>query len=255
MRKMVSILLLAILSMGTLTFMANVTSADVQTEGTWVQMRGFLTQWGTADVFGWIGAVAGMVDDNGTYYEWAKAHAVWSEDILRLGCTEPPIENFTFTGYGASLINTTDVSLDLESTVFTILGYWDVIKITTTVTVLTDENGDIIEVYWEYTIEKIVENAAGELQASLYPDSVVELNITGIDTLSGTIEFLNIMYHEIKICDTSCDNKVDIVDLVHVAKRYNSVPGIWNYEHAIDVNFDNIIDVGDLTTIAVNIEG
>ncbi|RLI17886.1 hypothetical protein DRO44_02510, partial [Candidatus Bathyarchaeota archaeon] len=64
MRKMVSILLLAILSMGTLAFMANVANADVQTEGTWVQMRGFIIHWGSTEVFGWIGAVAGMENNN-----------------------------------------------------------------------------------------------------------------------------------------------------------------------------------------------
>ena len=64
------------------------------------------------------------------------------------------------------------------------------------------------------------------------------------------------MYYKIKICDIAGDDKVvNIIDLVHVAKRYNSVPGLWNYDHTIDVNFDNIIDIGDLTTIAVNIEG
>ena len=253
MKKMVSILLLAILSMGTSAFMANVANADVQTEGTWVRMRGFITHWGSTEVFGWIGAVAGMVNNNGTYYEWAKAHAVWSEDIFGLNCTEPRLENFTFTCYGASLISTTDVSL--EGTLFTILGYWDVVQITTNVTVVTDENGYITDISWDYTIEKIVENATGELQASLSPPTV-ELNIAGIDTLSGTVQFLNIMYHKIKICNIAGDDKVvNIVDLVHVAQRYNSVPGLWNYDHTIDVNFDNIIDIGDLTTIAVNIEG
>jgi len=51
------------------------------------------------------------------------------------------------------------------------------------------------------------------------------------------------------------DGKVDIVDLVRVAKRYRAAPGIWIYDRMIDVNFDNIIDIGDLTTIAANIEG
>jgi hypothetical protein len=257
MRKIVSMLLLAILGVSSLSFMANFANAGVQIEGTWVQMRGFMTQWGSNTVFGWIGAVAGMVNRSGTYHEWARAHAVWSYDKPRLNCTEPPIENFTFTCYGARLVNTTDVSL--EGTLFTISGYWNVVRITTTVTVLTDETGHIIKVYWEYTVEKIVENATGELQVSLTPPEF-ELSITGIDTLSGIVKLLNIKYQEIEICDISGpngvpDGKVDIVDLVRVAKRYRAVPGIWNYDHTIDVNFDNIIDIGDLTTIAANIKG
>jgi hypothetical protein len=253
MRKMVSPVLLAILGVSTLGFMANMgNAAGVDIEGTWVHMRGFITQWGSSSVYGWVGAVAGMVNKSSTYYEWAKAHAVWSEDVFRLNCTGPPTENFTFTCYSARLVNMTDVSL--EGTSFTISGYWDVAKITISVTIIKNESGEVIKISWEYTIEKIVENAEGQLQASLTPPEFV-LNITGIDPLSGIVNFISIKYKEIKICDISGDDKVNIVDLVKVAKRYQSVPGIWCYEHSMDVNFDNVIDIGDLTTIAANIEG
>jgi hypothetical protein len=253
MRKMVSIVLLAVLGVSTLGFMAGTgNAAGVSIEGTWVHMRGFITQWGSKSVYGWVGAVAGMVNKSGTYYEWARAHAVWSEDVFRLNCTGPPTENFTFTCYGAKLVNMTDVSL--EGTSFTISGYWDVAKITVSVTVIKDESGEIIKVSWEYTIEKIVENAEGQLQASLTPPEFV-LSITGIDPLSGNVRFISVKYKEIKICDVSGDGKVNIVDLVKVAKRYRAVPGIWCFDHSMDVNFDNVIDVGDLTTIAANIEG
>lgn len=248
MKKILSVLLLAILGISSLTFIANVANADVKVEGTWVHIKGYITQWGSTEVFGWIRAIAGMVDRNGTYYEWAKANAVWSEDTFRLNSTDPPTENYTFTCYGASLTNTTDISLN--DTTFAILGYWDIINITTIVTVLTDENGHV-KISWEYSIEKIIENAAGELWVS---PPVVELSITGIDTLSGTIHSLDISYHEIEICDASCDGKVNIIDLVRAAKRYRCVPGIWNYDHTIDVNFDNVIDIGDLTTIAAHME-
>jgi len=253
MRKMVSILLLAIFGVSALGLMAKTgNAAGVSIEGTWVHMRGFITNWGSNNVYGWVGAVAGMVNKNGTYYEWARAHAVWSEDVFRLNCTEPPTGNFTFTCYGARLVNMTDISL--EGTSFTISGYWDVARITVSVTVIKDESGEVIKISWEYTIEKIVENAEGQLKASLTPPKFV-LSITGIEPLSGIVKFISIKYKEIKICDMSGDGKVNIVDLVKVAKRYRAVPGIWCYEHSMDVNFDNVIDIGDLTTIAANIEG
>jgi hypothetical protein len=253
MRKIVSIVLLAILGVSTLGFLANTgNAAGVNIEGTWVQMRGFITQWGSSSVYGWVGAVAGMVNKSGAYYEWARVHAVWSEDVFRLNCTEPPTGNFTFTCYGARLVNMTDVSL--EGTLFTVSGYWDVAKMTVSVTVIKNESGKVIKISWEHTIEKIVENAEGQLQASLAPPEFV-LSITGMDPLSGVVKFISIEYKEIKICDMSGDGKVNIVDLVKVAKRYRAVPGIWCYEHSMDVNFDNIIDIGDLTTIAANIEG
>ena len=69
MRKMVSIVLLAVLGVSTLGFMANIgNAAGVNIEGTWVHMRGFITQWGSKNVYGWVGAVAGMINKNGTYY-------------------------------------------------------------------------------------------------------------------------------------------------------------------------------------------
>ncbi|MBS7620885.1 hypothetical protein KEJ32_02010 [Candidatus Bathyarchaeota archaeon] len=253
MRKIVSIVLLAILGVSTLGFLTNLGSAaGVQIEGTWVHMRGFITQWGANSVFGWVGAVAGMVDKSGAYYEWARAHAVWSEDVFGLNRTEPPIENYNFTCYGARLVNMTDVNL--EGTSFTLSGYWDVAKITVSVTIIKDESGEVVKISWEYTIEKIVENAEGQLQASLTPPKFT-LSIAGIDTLSGTVKFIIIKYKEIEICDISGDGKVNIIDLVKVAKRYRAVPGLWCYEHSMDVNFDNVIDIGDLTTIAANIEG
>jgi len=254
MRKIVSIVLLAILGVSTLGFLTNLGAASTQIEGTWVHMTGFITQWGPKSVFGWVGAVAGMVNINGTYHEWAKAHAVWSEDIFRINCTEKPTGNYTFTCYGARLVNMTDVSL--VGTSFTISGYWDVDKISVSVTVIKDESGEVVKISWQYEIEKVVENAEGQLQASLNPP-VFTLSIAGIDTLSGTVKFISILYREMeikmKMYDVTNDGKVNIRDLVRVAKRYRAVPGLWCYEHSMDVNFDNVIDIGDLTTIAVNI--
>ncbi|MEM2518246.1 MAG: hypothetical protein QXI71_06505 [Candidatus Bathyarchaeia archaeon] len=253
MRKIVSMILLTILGVSTLGFLLNNSyAAGVEIEGTWVHMRSLITQWGSNNVFGWVGAVAGMVNNSGTYYEWARAHAVWSEDVCRLNCTEPPTENYTFTCYGTKLVNMTDVNL--EGTSFTISGYWDVAKITVSVTIIKDESGEVVNIIWEYEIEKIVENAEGQLQASLTP-AAFTLSIAGIDALSGTVKFISIRYRAIKICDMSGDGKVNIIDLVKVAKRYRAVPGLWCYEHSMDVNFDNVIDIGDLTTIAANIEG
>ena len=52
-------------------------------------------------------------------------------------------------------------------------------------------------------------------------------------------------------------DEVDLIDLVKLAKRYRAVPGVRFTEetHHMDFNFNNEIDIGDLTTLAANIEG
>jgi hypothetical protein len=51
------------------------------------------------------------------------------------------------------------------------------------------------------------------------------------------------------------DGKVNINDLVKMAKRYKAVPGTRGYSLDFDFNGAGMIDIGDLTTLAANIEG
>jgi len=81
------------------------------------------------------------------------------------------------------------------------------------------------------------------------------LDIKGIPLLRGFVLKYDVRFVAIKICDFNDDGKVDLIDLVRVAKRYRAVPGLPSYVHELDVNFDEVIDVGDLTTVAANIEG
>jgi len=255
MRRSIAIVLLVML--GTAAFIPSLAGADLQFEGTWVRMRGIITQWGSEPVFGWIGAHAGMVNANGTYREWARAHATWSKDRPKLNCTEPPKENFTFTCYAARLINSTEISLDHPPYDFYISGFWNVVKITTTITIIVDETGQLISINFNRTFERILTEAQGELRVFLNPPRF-ELSIEGMDLLSGFVALFVIKHVEIKMCDINNDGKVDLRDLVRIAKRYRAVPGLWSYNHEtheMDFNLNDEIDIGDLTTVAANIEG
>ncbi len=255
MKKIISAVLLAMLGIGSFGFIANLVGAETQFQGTWVRMRGFVTQWGPDPVFGWINAHAGMVDKNGTYNEWARVHATWSYDRPRLNCSEPPPpENFTFTLYAAKLVNTTDVALDQPGYNFYVSGLWNVGRITTTVTFITDESGQVISVTFTRQLESILTEAQGELRV-FANWTLFELSIEGIDLLSGIVRFSIIRQIEIKVSDINDDGKVDLIDLVRVAKRYRTVPGLFNYDHEMDMNFNDEIDIGDLTTVAAQIEG
>lgn len=250
MSKGIAVIMLAMLAMGSFSFIPSLASAGTEFEGTWVRVRGIITQWGSDPVFGWIGAHAGMVNANGTYREWARVHAIWSYDRPRLNCTKPPTENFTISFYTARLVNTTGVALDYSGYDFYVSGLWNVANIT--ITVLVDENGTLIS--FTRTFEPIVTNATGELQV-FDAWTKFELNITGIDLLKGFAMRAFITHVEIKICDMNDDGKVDLIDLVRVAKRYRTVPGCFHYNLDMDLNCDGVIDIGDLTTCAANIEG
>lgn len=256
MRRMMTIIFLAVLGMSSFSFIINISSADTQVQGTWVRMRGIIKQWDSDPVFGFVEAHAGMVDKNGTYREWARVHAIWSNETHRLNCTgiRPPPENFTLTHYSARLVNLTDVAFNYSGYDFYISGLWNVIKITTTFTVIQKED-KTLNTNFNRTFESVAINASGELGVLLYPEFQFELNIKDVGKLTGAVIFWFIRHIEIKVCDVDDDGKVDIIDLVRVARRYRTAPGMFNYDQKFDFNFDDVIDIGDLTTVAANIEG
>jgi hypothetical protein len=67
-------------------------SADTTIEGTWVRMRGMVTDYGDDPAFGWICAHAGMVNKNGTYHEWARVHTTWSTPPHRHRLQSTPLD-------------------------------------------------------------------------------------------------------------------------------------------------------------------
>jgi len=253
MRRSIAVVMIAMMTIGSFALIPSLASADTQFQGLWVRVGGIITQWGNTSVFGRIGAYAAMINANGTYHQWARAHAIWTTETHRLNCSGPPPvpENFTFSFYAAGLVETSAIKLNFTHVY--ISGLWNVIKIT--ITILVDEAGALIS--FTRTFEPIVTNATGFLYVFPNPNFgyVFVLSIEGIDMLSGIIVGCKWSYWEIKICDVAGDDdKVTLHDLVKVAKSYRTVPGLWNYNHDVDFNFDNKIDMGDLTTVAANME-
>jgi hypothetical protein len=249
MRRSVAATLVTILAIGSLCLIPNFASGDAQYEKLWIRMRGMITQWGSTPVFGWVGANARYVNANGTHHEWASVYVIWSPTPRRLNCTEPPIENFTFVFYTARLVNNTQIHLNYSGFDLIISGLWNVFKITTTINV--SEDGTLIDI--AHTFEPVVLDALGELRVFANGHQF-EIGIEGIDLLSGFVVSWAVRYVEIKICDLNDDGKVDLVDLVRVARRYGKMPGLFDYDLDADFNFDGKIDIGDLTTVAASIE-
>jgi len=253
MRKTIAVLMLSMLAISSFGFIPSLAKADAQMQSLWIRTRAIITHWGDTPVFGWLGAHVRMLNANGTYHEWARAHAVWSENVPRINCTEPPTENITLICYAAHLVNTTDVKLNGTDYDLLITGLWNAVKITTSI--YFDENGTFLG--YERLFDDVVTGAPGTLRffGIQRPYEAFMLAIEGIPMLRGIVVAVFIRYVEIKICDVDGNGKVDIIDLVRVARRYRTIPGLPGFDPEADLNLDDAIDLGDLTTLAANIEG
>lgn len=82
-----------------------------------------------------------------------------------------------------------------------------------------------------------------------------KISIEGIDTLKGFVFMYTIRAMMVKMCDIDNDGKVDVIDLVRMARRFRAMPALGEYDFEMDFNCDYKIDIGDLGTLAANIEG
>lgn len=249
MRKTIVAALLGFIVIGSLGLMPALANADTQIQTLGIRMRGIVTTWGTDPAFGWMNVNARLINNNGTQKEWAGVQALWSLDRPKLNCTQPPTENITFVIYTARLVNSSLISLNYSTYNLYISGTWNVDKITTSVFV--DENGHFL--YATKTLERLLTGAPGELRV-IQNWMRFELAIEGIPTLSGFVSMHRIAFVEIKLCDLNDDGKVDLLDIIRVAKAWRAVPGTPRYNVDADFNFDCEINLADLTTLAANIE-
>ncbi|UCH32427.1 MAG: hypothetical protein JSV05_03345 [Candidatus Bathyarchaeota archaeon] len=251
MYKKITVFMLALLAIG--NFIPAIAQAeDVSIQKTWVRMRGRITQWGASPAFGWICAHAKLVNVTDISREWAAARAIWTQHQPMVS-THPPTENFTISFFITKLIDTTLVELNYSGYDFYISGLWNVYNVTFAYYV--DGSGNLLG--FSMTLEALIIQGEGEL-CVLNDWHDFQLRIDGIDLLSGDVIMYAVGQWEIKICDVNGDGvgdgKVDIHDLVRVARRYGSMPGLGSYDIEMDFNFDFRIDIGDLTTLAANIE-
>lgn len=250
MRKIIAVVTLAMLVIGAIAFVPTFANADTQFDSLWAKLRGVITKWGDASYFGWLKADVHVVNINGTIREWARVDAIWSNETRRLNVTEDPVGTFTFSFYTARLVNTSIISFNSSGFDFYVSGLWNVWRVTTTLTI--DENDTLVS--FTRAVEPVVSQAQGELRVPAHTGRF-ELSITGIDMLSGFLWAVQIQFKEIKLFDLTGDGKVTIHDLVRVARRYGSVTGMRAYDFEMDFNLEGKVTIGDIATVATNIEG
>ena len=212
---------------------------------TYVMMQGTITTFGgEPTAYGWCTARAFIG-------EWAKVNVFWIPATPLPSFGEPTTENFTYSFYMARLDNGT-AELNYSGYDLYISGLWDVYNVT-------------FGYYGELrnsTTEVILQNVSGELMVSGNWTNLT-ISIQGLDSLEGVVIFHIERSMPIPVGDVTGDPEegetgipdceVDVWDLVHIAKAYGTSPGMERYDFSLDLNLDFVIDIYDLTTIAVHI--
>ena len=154
-----------------------------------------------------------------------------------------PATHFEFTLYVVRLVNASVVALNYSSNDFYISGLWDVYNITWTY--FGEHN-------FTMTVKPAVVNETGEFNVTNFWKEFT-LDITGLELISGKVSFLCYRSFVVPLGDVNGDYVVDIFDLVHVAKRYRTTPGMTEFDFDLDFNDNFEIDIYDLTTIGANL--
>jgi hypothetical protein len=219
---------------------------------TWVHVVGPVMQYGNEPAMGWLNAHAMITNVT----QLAKAHVFWMPMPKFTPGSWPELTNVTYSFYHASLINASIVAVNYTGYDFYVKGLWTVCNVTFIY------SGEKFE-HCEETTTVVRQNATGELKVSPLNFTV---SLAGFNDVKGLVWRLDIWHWTILEWNLDGDvsgpnngqpdGKVDIWDLVAVAKHIGMTPGFGQGIHDLqdveqyDVNFDCHVDVYSLVTVA-----
>ena len=129
------------------TGMMSVTNRPVS--ASWIRINGAIDQWGTTDARGQLQTQArtALLQSSDTR-QLASATAIWTTNTFRAIQAVRAKENFTYVFYAARLLNASVSTLSTGSSAsnYFINGTWNVATVKSTVTIITNENGNITRV-------------------------------------------------------------------------------------------------------------
>lgn len=213
----------------------------------WVMMKGKITKYGEDNAFGGLMVHAKISESDG----WTKAHGFFTLQQLP---TEAKHTNFSISCYYLTLVNATKTEVNIDGKALYIEGYWNIWNRTVSVTV-----ADSTEITVTFVFKLIQEGVSGNLSATLEPSNFT-LQIDGMKEISGEVAFYHFRFAKpdnyfnrtigIPRGDFNRDGRVNIHDIMRVAKAFNAKFGTPAYDFDFDVNGDFIINIFDLTAIA-----
>jgi len=230
------------------------TVANRPVQKSWIRLNGIITKWGTTDVRGLLHVQArtALLRNEDTR-KFTQASAVWTTNITRAVSAVKSKENFTYTFYAARLWNASVSTLSLGANNFFLNGTWNVNKVNSTITIITNDNGDIVKVHRESDTE--VAKVYGELNVT-DSWSKFKLQLTGYDALTGSVTRAvtrQMQFNWFKVTDDdSAGTTVTKTDFTTVVKSFGAMPGWGNYDNRMDFNYNYKIDIADLATVAAN---
>ncbi len=227
--------------------------ASMPVQKSWIRINGIITKWGEQDAKGLLQTQARTaLLPNSDTRQLASASAVWTTNISRPIQTIKAKENFTYTFYAARLLNASvsKLSASSSSSNYFLNGTWTVLTITSNVTILTDDGGNITRVI--RNTETTGVKAYGELTVT---DNWTKftLAIDGIDPLTGSVfrsMTRQMQFNPFKITEES--DVVTRADLKEVVRCFRAMPGWGSYDTRMDFNNNYKIDIADLSTVASN---
>jgi hypothetical protein len=221
---------------------------------TWVHVVGPVTHYGNETAKGWLNAHAMITNVT----QLAKAHVFWMPrpNVTNTPGHVPESSNFTYSFYYANLINTSIVSVNKTGYDLYVKGLWRVYNVTFIY------SGQHFEHQEKENVTLVIQNATGELKVSALNFTI---SIAGFEDVKGLVWRLDIWHRaipewslegDVSGPNGQPDGKVDIFDLVAVAKHIGETPGLGQGSHDVqeveryDVNSDFQIDVYSLVTVA-----
>ncbi len=275
MKKTIAVILLAVITVGSLSLALSFTDAKPWTnlgigsrfgngannsnrpnQQNLVRIDGLVTTWGSTNVNGSISTQARTTTFNvSDTRQLAFASAIWTTNTSRPINAVRAAQNFTYSFYSARLANASVSTLSSGTSNFFISGTWNLYNVTTVVTVTTNANGDITNIHRDS--DTAVAKAYGELTIT-NNWTTFTLDIDGISPLSGSVvrsRTSMMQFNPFKFSDDdgTTANTLTRTDIANVAKAYGSMPGWGNYDHRMDFNNNYKIDIADLATVAANI--
>lgn len=222
-------------------------------QASWIRMKGDVSQWGSTEVSGVLHVQARTrthqtLDSN----KVSSVTVLWTTNTSRPIDTYKAKENFTYTFYTAKLTNASLSTLNLDTSTNShfLNGTWTLSTISSTITINTDENGNIIHVNRNQAISPT--SAYGELSIN---GNQYTLTIDGIDKLSGTVyhSIIRSWHNPFKMSDDSNSTKVTPIDVKIIGRYHGAMPGWGNYDSNMDFNNNYRIDIADISTVAAKI--
>jgi hypothetical protein len=225
------------------------TVANRLLSGSWIRINGVISEWGTTDVRGQLQTQARerthMLSDTN---QLTSATAIWTTNITREISAVQAKENFTYVYYVARLPNASISTASVISAAeYALTGTWNLANVTSTITVLTDENGVITQVHRDQTVKP--GKAIGDLTIS---GNQFTLTINGRETLTGLVyrSIARTWTNPFKMTDDTTSNIVTRSDVKVVAHCYGAMPGWGSYDTRMDFNNNYRVDIADISTVA-----